>query len=70
MGPSLSGILFEFEGSKLNVSLNLLKWLIVLITKPISSQDLQFRQETKNFMSKRLLSQNLNHGLNYPTGYI
>ena len=27
-----SGILFEFEDSKLNVLLNLLKWLIVLIT--------------------------------------
>ena len=37
MGPLLSGILFEFEGSKLNVPLNLLKWLNILITRPISN---------------------------------
>ena len=34
MGPSLSGILFEFEGSKLIVPLNLLKWLVISITRP------------------------------------
>ena len=37
MGPLLSGNLFEFEGSKLNVPLNLLKWHIALITRPISN---------------------------------
>ena len=36
MGPSLSAILFEFQGSKINVLVNLLNWLIMLNTRPIS----------------------------------
>ena len=45
MGPSLSVILFEFEGSKLNVSLNLLERLIIL--KPLN---LQLRQKKRLFI--------------------